>query len=272
MVWFSPLLTRGKSPRENIPFGDCLCKVENVPVLGPERVEFLKLLLNVCKILFYSSYYKSFHKKKKNTLGVVNKKFYSWSWAVPARLLTLTGETGGEPFFLLINHNSVGAPAKALTEWQRSWTQNEEVDSGFIGALKSPRLGPSRNGNEEASTCTKTGTSTQYPRKQVESEFHTYLCREEKLKFRGFEKPSLFLFSATFPKEKVGRTCSQSSLLSLLRPVRERKLTKPQQEARGQARVPRPAAPDVSGHSACVRSPAAAPTPLWGRRLAGTGI
>lgn len=60
MVWFPPLLTREKSPRESLPLGDCLCKAENVPVLGPERVEFLKLLLNLCKILFYSSYYKSF--------------------------------------------------------------------------------------------------------------------------------------------------------------------------------------------------------------------
>lgn len=94
----------------------------------------------------------------------------------------------------MINHNSVGAPAKALSEWQRNWTQSEEVDSGFIGALKSMRLGPSRNGNEEVSTCTKTGTSTQYSRKQVESEFHTYLCREEKLSFEALKNRVSFSF------------------------------------------------------------------------------
>lgn len=56
------------------------------------------------------------------------------------------------------------------------------------------RLGPSRNGNEEVSTCTKTGTSTQYSRKQVESEFHTYLCREEKLSFEALKNRVSFSF------------------------------------------------------------------------------
>lgn len=69
----------------------------------------------------------------------------------------------------------------------------------------------------------------------------------------------------------MGRTCSQSTLCFLwYYPVQCGKLTRPQQGACGQAKVQRPTAPDVSGHSACVRSPAVPPRG-WGERLAGTG-
>lgn len=92
-------------------------------------------------------------------MSVVNKKFSSWSRTAdsPVYLPYASGGTEGVYSFL-ISHNSVGAPAKGLAEWQRSWTQSKEVETGFTGALNSPMLGPSRNGSEEVSTYTKTGT------------------------------------------------------------------------------------------------------------------
>lgn len=129
----------------------------------------------------------------------MNKKFYSWSRTAGLSCLSWLclwrNRRGGGLFFLLVNHNSVGAPAKTLARWQRSWTQSE-VESGFTGTPKSPTLSPLQSGSEGVSTCTKTGTSTQKPPQTGRKWVSYLLVREGKweVKFRGFEKPSLFLF------------------------------------------------------------------------------
>jgi hypothetical protein len=47
----------------------------------------------------------------------------------PVYLGYVSGGTGGRLVILSIKQNCVGAPAKALAEWPRSWTLGEEAES-----------------------------------------------------------------------------------------------------------------------------------------------